>query len=109
MSQKFLFWMGFSPLIISLIMAVIILTLFKSLPPKLPLFYSLPWGEGQLATAQQFLIIPASISVMALLNIIISGQLHDQQDFFKKVLLISSIAITVTLTITFIKIILMFV
>lgn len=109
MSQKLFFWIGLSPLIISLIITIIILTLFKFLPPKLPLFYSLPWGEGQLATSEQFLIIPASISAVALLNLIIFGQLHNQQYFFKKVLLLSSIAVTIILIITFIKIILMFI
>lgn len=109
MSNKLYLWIGLSPLFISLIITVIIFTLFKFLPPKLPLFYSLPWGEGQLATPQQFLVIPASISIVALLNLIISGQLHEQQYFFKKVLLLSSGAVTIILTITFIKIILMFI
>ena len=35
------------------------------LPPKLPLFYSLPWGEKQLAQNQQLLIIPASIAIIS--------------------------------------------
>ncbi|MCR4305638.1 MAG: hypothetical protein NUV73_00965 [Candidatus Daviesbacteria bacterium] len=109
MSNKLYLWIGLSPLFISLIITVIILTLFKFLPPKLPLFYSLPWGEGQLATPQQFLVIPASISIIALLNLIISGQLHEQQYFFKKVLLLSGGAVAIILTITFIKIVLMFV
>lgn len=109
MSKKLFLWLGLSPLLISLIIAIIILSLFKLLPPKLPLFYSLPWGEGQLATPQQFLIIPASIIIVTLLNLVISGQLHEQQTFFKRMLLISSITITLILTISFVKIILMFV
>lgn len=109
MSHKSYVWLGLAPLFISLIITVIILTLFKFLPPKLPLFYSLPWGEGQLATPQQFLVIPASISIVAFLNLIISGQLHEQQHFFKKVLLLSSGAVTIILTITFIKIVSMFI
>jgi len=83
--------------------------LFKFLPPKLPLFYSVAWGNGQLATHQQFLIIPASISLITLLNLVISWQLHPSQSFFKKVLLISSIIVSVILVTTFIKIILMFI
>ncbi|MDP3758295.1 MAG: hypothetical protein Q8Q86_01120 [Candidatus Daviesbacteria bacterium] len=109
MSQKLFFWIGLSPLIISLIITIIILTLFKFLPPKLPLFYSLPWGEEQLATPQQFLMIPASISLIALLNLIIAWQLHPQQSFFKKVLSLSSAVVGIISTVTFIKIILNFV
>lgn len=85
-----------------------ILIFFRHLPPKLPLFYSLPWGDEQLANHQQFLIIPASIALIALLNLIISWQLHPSQVFFKKILLTSSLLNSFILTITFVKIFLIF-
>lgn len=109
MLKKLYLWLGLSPLFISLILTVIIFALFKFLPPKLPLFYSLPWGEEQLATPQQFLMIPASISLIALLNLIIAWQLHPQQSFFKKALFLSSAVVGIISTVTFIKIILNFV
>ena len=109
MYNKLYFWISVPLLTLSLIMAVVIMILFKFLPPKLPLFYSVAWGNGQLATHQQFLIIPAIISAVALLNIIISWQLHHQQSFFKKMLFAQSVLITLILTITFIKIILIFI
>lgn len=102
-------WIGLSPLILSLIIALFMLTTLGSLPAKLPLFYSLPWGPGQLATHQQFLIIPGLISIVALLNLFISWQLHPSQSFFKKLLLLSPFIISLILTVTFIKIILIFV
>lgn len=79
------------------------------MPPKLPLFYSVAWGEGQLATHQQFFIVPASIILIAPLNLIISWQLHPSQSFLKKVLLISSAVVGLILTIALIKIVLMFI
>ena len=109
MFNKLHLWIGLSPLILSLGITVTIVTALKFLPPRLPLFYSLPWGDGQLATHQQFLIIPASISLITLLNLIISWQLHPSQSFFKKALLLSSIIVSFILTITFIKIVLNFV
>ncbi len=109
MPKKLYFWIGLSPLILSLIMTVVILILFRFLPSKLPLFYSLPWGEEQLATSQQFLIIPASISAVALLNLTVSWQLHSSQSFFKKILPIASTIVSLIIVITFIKIILNFV
>lgn len=107
MSNKSHLWIVF-PLILSLIIALST-ALLNFLPPKLPLFYSLPWGEGQLANHQQFLIIPASISAIALLNLIISWQLHPSQSFFKTVLITSSAVVTLIFAIAFIKIVLMFV
>lgn len=108
MPKKLYFWTGLSPLILSLIIIVSILTVFKALPERLPLFYSLSWGESQLATHNQFLIIPASITLITLLNLIISWQLHPAQIFFKKVLLFSSIIVSLSLTIAFIKIVFLF-
>lgn len=108
-SQKLFVWINFLPLILSLLMTLTTIILIRFLPPKLPLFYSLPWGDGQLATHQQFFIIPASIALITLLNVVISWQLHSQQIFFKKVLLFSSLIVSLILTITFIKIVLIFI
>src|SRR3989344_4509019 len=97
-----------TPIILSLIIIISILVLSKTLPPKLPFFYSLPWGEKQLATVQQLYILPATIILLSLLNLTLSWQLHSQQTFFKSVLLFSSILLSIILTITFIKIVLIF-
>lgn len=107
--QKIDSWIKLSPLFLSLIIAVVILIALKPLPPRLPLFYSLLWGEGQLATHYQFLVIPASITLITLLNLIISWQLHPSQSFLKKILTTSSIITAIMLTIAFIKIVLNFV
>lgn len=102
-------WIGLCLLILSLSIALIIIAVLKNLPPRLPLFYSLPWGDGQLATHQQLLIIPASIALITLLNLVLSWQLHPSQSFFKKVLIFSSIVVSLILTIAFIKIVLNFI
>lgn len=101
-------WINLIPLIISLPMTLFVLFFGNFLPPRLPLFYSLPWGDSQLVNHEQFLIIPASISLIALFNLIISRQLHNSQIFFKKLLLFSSLLISLILIITFLKIILIF-
>lgn len=109
MSKKASFWLTLTPVILSLILALIILILLHPLPSRIPLFYSLPWGENQLATHEQFLIIPSSIILITLLNFTFSSGLHHQQTFFKKLLLFSSILCTLILTLTFAKIILNFI
>lgn len=102
-------WIGLSPLVLSLIITLVIIFGLNSLPTKLPLFYSTPWGEGQLATHQQMFIIPISIAFIALLNLFISWQLHQLQFFFKQVLIFSSVVASLILTTAFIKIILLFI
>lgn len=109
MFKKLYFWIALTPFIFSVMLALVIIFFLSLLPPKLPLFYSLPWGEGQLATHQQILIIPASISLITLLNLFVSWQLHPSQSFFKRILLLSSIIITLILCTTLIKIVLNFI
>lgn len=102
-------WITYTPLIFALIMILFILIFSKALPPKLPLFYSLPWGEKQLVSTQQLLIVPAIIILITLCNLVISWQLHSSQIFFKKILLFSSLLVSLILIITFFKIILIFI
>jgi len=108
-SQKLILWIKLSPFILSLILVVAILLCLRSLPSKLPLFYSLPWGNDQLASRQQFLLIPAGITIITLLNSVISWQLHPSQSFFKKILLFSPLVISLLLTVAFIKIVFNFI
>lgn len=108
-SNKVSFWFNLTSVILSLLITLFILISGKFLPPKLPLFYSLPWGDMQLGNHQQILIIPATITLITLFNLILSLQLHNQQIFFKRVLLSSSILIDLILTITFLKMISIFI
>lgn len=103
------FWIILIPAVFSFILLIIILFTIQPLPPKLPLFYSLPWGDNQLATHKELLLIPAIIITITLLNLVISWQLHLAQSFFKKILLFSPIIISLLLIVTFIKIILNFI
>lgn len=97
------------PVLSSLIMSIVIVLLSKYLPPKLPLFYSLPWGDKQLGSVQQLFILPAIILLVTLLNLIISWQLHPQQIYFKNTLFFSSLLVTTILVITFFRIIFIFI
>ena len=108
MQKKYL-WLNIIPVAATILISTIILLLFKLLPPNLPLFYSLQWGDKQLANHQQFFIIPALIILITLINYVTSWQLHQSQLFFKKILLVFSIIATFILTITFIKIVLIFI
>lgn len=86
-----------------------ILLFSRFLPESLPLFYSLPWGERQLASHLQFLIIPATAILVTLINLTVKKQLHASQSFLKLALDLTSFIVTVILLITFLKIILIFI
>lgn len=108
-NDKLYFWLNLVPLFLSLLITIAIFAIIAPLPDKLPLFYSLPWGEGQLATHQQFFILPAVIVLITFFNLIISRNLHPSQFFFKRILLFTPFIISLILVISFIKIILNFV
>lgn len=97
------------PFFLSLLIAVVVAVFPFILPHKLPLFYSLSWGENQVASSQQFFIIPAIIVLISLVNLSIYAQLHSTQIFFKRILQIASLISSIILLITFIKIILIFI
>ena len=102
------FFVSLASVIIAILMAMIILIFRDILPNRLPLFYSLAWGEQQLASLQQFFIIPAIITIISLINLVIAWQLHPSQLFFKKILIYSSLVTDAVLFITFLRIILIF-
>lgn len=97
------------PLILSAVLAIVILFLRQTLPARMPLFYSLPWGEGQLASGVQFLIIPAILACISLINLMTTWQLHQNQVLFKQILSFTSLGIAGILTLTIIKIMLIFI
>lgn len=95
--------------ILAFLMTALILFFPPFLPQRLPLFYSLPWGEEQLASHLQFQIIPATIILILLINLAVKKQLHSSQSFLKTALSLTSLAVTLILTITFTKIVLIFI
>ena len=108
-SLKKAVWLNLSPIILALILSVLIAFFLAHLPNRLPLFYSLPWGESQIVSSQQFFIIPALIILISLTNLAVSWQLHHTQTFLKKILSFSTLISTLILTIALIKIVLIFI
>jgi hypothetical protein len=90
---------------VSLATILLILILYRQLPPQVPLFYGLAEGEEQLVPWYG-LIIPslASLAIICL-NILVANLLTD--DFLRKTLVLSGLVATSFSTITTIKIILL--
>lgn len=102
-------WIIFFPLILASLISLLLLLLLRFLPTVVPLFYSKPWGDKQLAPKRDLFIIPSLIAVMTLLNFLITRQLHQQQSFYKNALMTTSMIISLILAITFIKIVFIFI
>lgn len=98
-----LFWQNSDPFFLlpltacSLTIILIItsfLILYQKLPLRLPLFYSLPWGETQLAAKEQFLILPATLFLLGCLNTLLASQLHPSQLLLRRIIMVSLVFIS---------------
>lgn len=78
---------------------------FKKLPPIVPLYYSLPWGDEQLARTSELFIIPFSVMLILILNFFISMLLLKKDQFLTQLLLWASLALSVAGLITLSEII----
>jgi len=87
---------------------VMLLTLvfaFRTLPPVLPLFYSKPEGDAQLAVWWLVILIPVCMNALVVLNNTITRKLFSLSDFANKIIWYSNLALITIFTAIFIKII----
>lgn len=82
---------------------------FSNLPTKIPLFYSLFWGEQQLVNANQLFLLPLISVLITMVNLIISWHLHPSQLALKKALHISSMLISFIMLVTIVRVIYIFI
>lgn len=69
---------------------VILIWQWKMLPPMVPLWYSRPWGEDQLAYPFWLLILPFSGLFWHMINIIVSVKFLQEHLTFSQLLFLSS-------------------
>jgi len=64
---------------------------FNSLPPQVPLFYSLPWGESQLTQASLLFILPTISLILLLINHLFAISLTKTSFLLSRILLAISL------------------
>ncbi len=68
---------------------------FNRLPPQLPLYYSLPWGEDQLASPIELVIFSSSLILFWGVQVFGAFILYRKYTYLARLLLVGSILITV--------------
>lgn len=92
---------------VSIFSGLVFLAVFwHKLPPQVPLFYSRPWGNTQLA-ASLFLAVPVVLSIVFLFLNSILAQTITSSAFFKKALVVGAVAACILASITILRIILL--
>lgn len=108
-TDKLIFYSSVTSLVFAILVLIVFGVAFSSLPKQVPLFYSRPWGQLQLGSLSQFMIIPSLIVLITLVNLTISWHLHSSQLLLKRVLNLSSSLVALLLFITAVRIIFLFI
>jgi len=78
---------------------------FNSLPPQVPIFFSLSWGESQLGPASTLFILPTLSIIISLINNSIATLIHRSCLLFSRLLVIFSLVYSILSTISLFNII----
>lgn len=89
---------------LSLIMLII---KWQKLPPEIPLYYSLPWGEEQLTTPSGLLVLPLSSFFVFFLNFYLASIFLEKEPLLCRILILTGTVFSFLSTLTLIKIILL--
>jgi len=84
---------------------LIIILKWPSLPPEVPLFYSLPWGEEQLATPFELLLLPITSLVAFVLNFFFASIFLEKEPWLCRILILTSTIFSFLSMFTLIKIV----
>ena len=99
------FGLFYTLILANLIMLGVLLLRFNLLPPQIPLFYSKPPGEDQLADTWIILLLPALMNFLYILNNFIYRKYFKQNDLLKKIFYYLNLFIIISFTLILIKII----
>lgn len=78
---------------------------FNDLPPQVPLYYSLPWGESQLASTSALFLLPTLSIAIVLINHLFAISFSKNIILLSRLLLVISLVISFFSLITLIKIV----
>lgn len=81
-------------LVLFVISLFLILWRWQILPPQVPLWYAKPWGEDQLARPAFLFVLPGTIIVFHLLNIIAAYYLSAKHALFTQLLFANTLLVS---------------
>jgi hypothetical protein len=100
-----IFWSTSFSILLALLLSFFYLLNYDQLPNQIPFFFSLPWGDTQLANKNQFFILPSLIVLTALVNLTLTWHLHSSQLTMKRIVVSSTTIVALLAVIAGIRII----
>lgn len=77
----------------------------QHLPPETPIFYSLPESDNQIAPMWMILMLPIIESILVGLNYIVKKRWFHEPSLFSTMLIYTTYAVIVIMTVIFVSII----
>ena len=93
--------------IANLLMVAVFAIRFTHLPPQIPLFYSRPWGEPQLADLWYILLLPIFMNLFIVINIWIPKKIAYEKPIALDIFRALSWVVIISFTSVFLKIVLL--
>lgn len=84
---------------------LIIISVWRFLPPEIPLFYSRPWGTDQLVKYPGIIILPAICLIVFFANTLVAQLAIKEETLVKKMLAVASLTFCFLILISLIQII----
>jgi len=91
--------------LIIIVQTGIIIFFFSQLPPQVPLYYSRPWGESQLAPTHHLFLLPGFSLLFLLVNSTLAVPFIEKKKFLSVCLAWTSLIVSGLALITLIEII----
>ncbi|MFN4212396.1 MAG: hypothetical protein ACK4FL_00290 [Microgenomates group bacterium] len=89
------------------LMLTVFILRWSKMPPEIPLFYSQPWGERQLADWWVIFLLPIILNLLFFLNRYSQKKFFPENQLVIKIIEYLNLFLTFSFTLIFIKIILL--
>lgn len=87
------------------IQILIIVSVWRFLPPEIPLFYSRPWGKDQLVNYPGIVILPVICLIVLFANTVVAQIATKEETLIKKMLVVASLTFGFLILISLVQII----
>jgi len=84
---------------------LIIVSVWRFLPPEIPLFYSRPWGKDQLVSYPSIIILPVICLIVFFANTVVAQLAIKEEILVKKMLAVANLTFNFLILISLIQII----
>ena len=93
-ADKIIKWALYSSLFLLFLQIVLILIIYTSLPPVIPLFNQLPWGEARLGSRMEIFLPIIIVFAFFIVNFLLLAKLYERLPLVSRIIGITMMLIT---------------